>query len=106
MRLHLSEHTVKNHVHNILKKTGAADRISLVDRYRGQFPSHAATPEPLLEVTSPTCTLFPLREGSPHASRRPASPRDSGYSKATERRSNDDRSGVPRQSEIRSGMTP
>lgn len=34
-RLHLSEHTVKNHVHRILRKTGASDRISLVDRYHG-----------------------------------------------------------------------
>lgn len=35
-RLHLSEHTVKNHVHHILHKTGAPDRISIVDRYHGQ----------------------------------------------------------------------
>src|SRR5438445_2354588 len=32
-RLNLSEHTVKNHVHRILRKTGAQDRISLMDRY-------------------------------------------------------------------------
>jgi two-component system, NarL family, response regulator DevR len=33
-RLNLSEHTVKNHVHRILRKTGAQGRISLMDRYR------------------------------------------------------------------------
>jgi two-component system response regulator DevR len=43
-RLHLSEHTVKNHVHRILHKTGATDRISLVDRYHG----------PALITTDPT----------------------------------------------------
>ncbi len=32
-RLHLSEHTVKNHIHRILHKTGAPDRISIIDRY-------------------------------------------------------------------------
>ena len=36
-RLSLSEHTVKNHVHRILRKTGAQDRASLVDRYQGQM---------------------------------------------------------------------
>ncbi len=36
-RLHLSEHTVKNHVHRILHKTGAPDRISIVERYHGQM---------------------------------------------------------------------
>ena len=35
-RLHLSEHTVKNHVHRILRKTSTPDRISLIDRYRSQ----------------------------------------------------------------------
>ena len=33
-QLHLSEHTVKNHVHRILRKTGAADRVELIDLYR------------------------------------------------------------------------
>jgi DNA-binding NarL/FixJ family response regulator len=40
-RLHLSEHTVKNHVHSILHKTGAPDRISIVDRYHGQMSTVA-----------------------------------------------------------------
>jgi len=35
--LNLSEHTVKNHVHRILRKTGTHDRASLVDRYHGQI---------------------------------------------------------------------
>jgi DNA-binding NarL/FixJ family response regulator len=87
LRLHLSEHTVKNHVHNILRKTGAADRISLVGRYRGQIPSHVAAPQPLLEVSSSTCALLPIRGGSPLANRTPASPRDSGYSRTLEKRS-------------------
>jgi len=42
-RLHLSEHTVKNHVHHILHKTGAPDRISIVDRYHGQMSSVGGT---------------------------------------------------------------
>lgn len=29
-RLHLSRHTVKNHVHNILQKKGVADRLELI----------------------------------------------------------------------------
>jgi DNA-binding NarL/FixJ family response regulator len=33
-QLHLSEHTVKNHVHRILRKTGTADRVQLIDLYR------------------------------------------------------------------------
>lgn len=33
-QLHLSEHTVKNHVHRIFRKTGAIDRIALIDLYR------------------------------------------------------------------------
>jgi two-component system response regulator DevR len=36
-RLHLSEHTVKNHIHRILHKTGVPDRISIVDRYHSQM---------------------------------------------------------------------
>lgn len=50
VRLHLSEHTVKNHVHRILRKTGAPDRSSIVDRYHrqtstidGTSPAIAAT---------------------------------------------------------------
>lgn len=86
LRLHLSEHTVKNHIHNILKKTGAGDRIDLVDRYRGQFPSQVTAPERLLEATSSTCAVFPLREGSPHANHQLASVQDSENSRATGRR--------------------
>jgi DNA-binding CsgD family transcriptional regulator len=86
LRLHLSEHTVKNHIHNILKKTAAADRVDLIDRYRGQFPSQVAAPEPLLELTSSPYAPFPRREGFPHANRQLPSPQDLGYSKATERR--------------------
>jgi DNA-binding NarL/FixJ family response regulator len=33
-RLHLSEHTIKNHVHRILRKTGTADRVELIDLFR------------------------------------------------------------------------
>lgn len=33
-QLHFSEHTVKNHVHRILRKTGTTDRVELIDLYR------------------------------------------------------------------------
>ncbi|MGH9562023.1 MAG: LuxR C-terminal-related transcriptional regulator [Terracidiphilus sp.] len=36
---HLSEQTVKNHVHRILRKTGASDRLSISEACRGAFPS-------------------------------------------------------------------
>jgi two-component system response regulator DevR len=42
-RLHLSEHTVKNHVHRILHKTGAPDRISIVERYHNQMSTIAGS---------------------------------------------------------------
>ena len=32
-RLNLSEQTVKNHVHRILRKVGAADRLAIIDRF-------------------------------------------------------------------------
>jgi DNA-binding NarL/FixJ family response regulator len=86
LRLHLSEHTVKNHIHNILKKTGASDRVCLVDRYRGQVPSDAIVPERSLEATSSTYDPVPPREVSLPANPRRMSPRDSGYSQATETR--------------------
>ena len=44
-RLHLSAHTVKNHIYRILKKTGASDRISLVDHYQARLPT-MIVPEP------------------------------------------------------------
>jgi DNA-binding NarL/FixJ family response regulator len=47
-RLHLSQHTVKNHIHHILHKTGAPDRISIVDRYHGQMST--------IDGTSPAVT--------------------------------------------------
>ncbi|HUO24459.1 MAG TPA: response regulator transcription factor [Candidatus Aquilonibacter sp.] len=36
-RLNLSEHTVKNHIHRILHKTGASDRTAIVSRYHTQM---------------------------------------------------------------------
>ncbi len=33
-QLHLSEHTVKNHVHRIFRKTGTTDRVELINLYR------------------------------------------------------------------------
>jgi len=42
-RLHLSEYTVKNHVHRILRKTGTPHRTSIVDRYYGQGKSIPAS---------------------------------------------------------------
>ena len=41
-QLHLSEHTVKNHVHRILRKTGATDRVELIDLYRSPDPLESA----------------------------------------------------------------
>lgn len=44
-KLHLSEHTVKNHVHRILRKTGSGDRIELIDLYRsGGEPATIGNP--------------------------------------------------------------
>ena len=45
-QLHLSEHTVKNHVHRILRKTGTADRVELIDLYRspGEMGSTSDAP--------------------------------------------------------------
>ncbi len=37
-RLNLSEQTIKNHVHRILRKVGAADRLSIVAACRNQEP--------------------------------------------------------------------
>lgn len=38
-RLHLSEQTIKNHVHRMLRKVGASDRLAIVDACREQpFP--------------------------------------------------------------------
>ena len=35
-RLNLSEQTVKNHVHNILRKVGAPNRLNIVERYESE----------------------------------------------------------------------
>jgi DNA-binding NarL/FixJ family response regulator len=41
VRLNLSEQTVKNHVHNILRKVGATDRLAIVKRCEME-PSRAS----------------------------------------------------------------
>ncbi len=38
MRLNLAEQTIKNHVHRILRKVGAADRITMVERCQVRPP--------------------------------------------------------------------
>ena len=42
-QLYISEHTVKNHVHRILRKTGTADRVELIDLYRSAGEVAGAT---------------------------------------------------------------
>jgi DNA-binding NarL/FixJ family response regulator len=42
-RLNLSEHTVKNHIHRILQKTGAPDRTAIVDHYHAQVLTAGGT---------------------------------------------------------------
>lgn len=42
-QLHLSEHTVKNHVHRIFRKTGTADRVELIDLYRAPTDSESTS---------------------------------------------------------------
>jgi len=37
-RLSLSEQTVKNHIHRVLKKVGASDRLEIVERCRSESP--------------------------------------------------------------------
>jgi DNA-binding NarL/FixJ family response regulator len=41
--LNLSEHTVKNHIHRILQKTGAPDRTAIVDHYHAQVLTAGGT---------------------------------------------------------------
>jgi DNA-binding NarL/FixJ family response regulator len=43
-RLHLSRHTVKNHVHNILKKRGVADRLELIKQAQQMTREALANP--------------------------------------------------------------
>ena len=43
-RLNLSEHTVKNHVHRILRKTGTADRIAIVEHCHPEMNSSLSIP--------------------------------------------------------------
>ncbi len=38
-RLNLAEQTIKNHVHRILRKVGAADRITMVERCQARSPA-------------------------------------------------------------------
>ena len=38
---HLSEQTVKNHIHRILRKTGASGRLGICEAGRGSLPSMA-----------------------------------------------------------------
>jgi DNA-binding NarL/FixJ family response regulator len=38
-RLNLSEQTVKNHIHRILRKVGASDRLEIVERYESESGS-------------------------------------------------------------------
>lgn len=38
-RLNLSEYTVKNHIHRILRKTGATDRLAIVEHFPSQSSS-------------------------------------------------------------------
>ena len=38
-RLNLSEHTVKNHIHRILRKVGASDRLEIVEQCQSESPA-------------------------------------------------------------------
>jgi DNA-binding NarL/FixJ family response regulator len=38
-RLNLSEHTVKNHIHRILRKVGANDRLEIVEQCQSESPA-------------------------------------------------------------------
>lgn len=49
-RLHLSTHTVKNHIHRILHKTGVSDRTSLLQSCSPSSLSENL-PRPVLEIT-------------------------------------------------------
>jgi DNA-binding NarL/FixJ family response regulator len=57
-RLNLSEHTVKNHVHRILRKTGTSDRIAIVEPLPRGNGSSLSNPrncivKPCLELRPP-----------------------------------------------------
>jgi DNA-binding NarL/FixJ family response regulator len=43
-RLNLSEQTVKNHVHHILRKVGAPDRLAIIERHQFQDLGRNTTP--------------------------------------------------------------
>lgn len=47
LRLNLSEQTVKNHIHHMLRKTGVSDRLDVVEacNSRGAFPRSYAFPQ-------------------------------------------------------------
>jgi two-component system response regulator DevR len=38
-RLNLSEHTIKNHIHRILRKVGASDRLEIVEQCQSESPA-------------------------------------------------------------------
>jgi DNA-binding NarL/FixJ family response regulator len=42
-RLNLSEQTIKNHIHRILRKVGASDRIEIVERCQSESPGSLAS---------------------------------------------------------------
>ena len=37
--LSLSEQTIKNHIHRILRKVGVSDRLSVLEAYRNEYPA-------------------------------------------------------------------
>jgi two-component system response regulator DevR len=42
-RLNLAEQTVKNHIHRILRKVGAPNRLTVVERYNVEMRAHSAS---------------------------------------------------------------
>lgn len=53
-QLNLSENTIKNHVHRMLHKLGARDRLGAVEACRAQYPGSEGErmPRPLLSMSS------------------------------------------------------
>jgi DNA-binding NarL/FixJ family response regulator len=57
--LSLSEQTVKNHIHRILRKVGVPDRLSVLEAYRNEYPLSARNSSTQLKYEPVTENPYP-----------------------------------------------